>query len=433
MTTATRRAAAVSFLNVRILKEVLLVSGGQYLGAGLSLLATVLAAHVLTVEDFGLLSVFAATMTLTNEITGKSFDSSVVRFSSFYLDHNPARAFGLIKQVLALRFLLAAGLCLLGFLLAGPLADGIFHNPAYRRPIALGFVGAVGMSMWGYGQAVLQAYQYFGLHSCISFINGLGKLTAVLLLISLGLCRSEWVQSAHVATAFATVALTTLLVPKEFLRGGGTEASLMGKFLQFGKWPFAANLFVILYTHLCFFLLLYFSGAAEVAVYAGAWRLVFAIDLLAYSLIVVFLPKASRITNTSDFVSYTVQTLKISLPMCVLLLPLAFCSQTVMAFVYPEQYAGGARILQLLLVGTLIALPAHPVSLIMLAVNKPAVFAFAALVTLAFSTIAGFLLIPTYEGLGAAVVAALAKSLYGVLLLVFSYLSMKKSARPIHL
>lgn len=433
MTTRTLTATRVSYLNVRVLKEVLLVGGGQYFGAGLSLLATVIAAHALTVEDFGLLAVFVATMTLTTEITGKSLDWSIVRFCSFYLDQAPAKAYALMKKVLALRFLLAVSVCLLGFLLAGPMAERIFRNPAYRTPIALGFVGAVGMSMWGYGQAILQAYQYFGLHSCISFLNGLTKLTAVLILISLGLCRCKLVQTAYVATAFATFALTALLVPKDFLRARGTEAGLMGKFLHFGKWPFVANLFVILYSHLSFFLLLYFSGAAEVAVYAGAWRLVFALDLLAYSLIVVFLPKASRITNTSGFLSYTVQTLKISLPMCTLLVPLVFYSKTIMTTVYPDQYAGGGRILQLLLLGTLVALPAHPISLVMLAVNKPVVFALASFLTLVFSATAGFLIIPTYEGLGAAVVTALTKSLYGVLLLIFSYLSVKKSAEPINL
>ena len=78
MTTKAIRVTGMSFLNLAVLKEILMVSGGQYLGAGLSLLATILAAHALTVEDFGLLSIFVATMTLTTEITGKSLDWSVV-------------------------------------------------------------------------------------------------------------------------------------------------------------------------------------------------------------------------------------------------------------------------------------------------------------------------------------------------------------------
>ena len=305
MPTKTLTATALSLLDIRILKEVLLVSGGQYLGAGLSLLATVWAAHMLTVQDFGLLSIFVATMTLTTEITGKSLDWSIVRFSSFYLDQAPGRAHGLIKQVFALRFLIAFVVCVLGFLSAGFVANRLFQNADYRRPLALGFLGAVGMSMWGYGQAVLQAYQHFGLHSFISFANGLAKLTAVLILVYLGLCHSRSVAAAYVVIAFTTFALAVLLMPKEFLRAPRVEAALLKKFLHFTKWPFAANLCVILYTHLSFFLLLYFAGSAEVAIYSSAWRLVFALDLLAYSLVVVFLPKASRITNTADFLAYT--------------------------------------------------------------------------------------------------------------------------------
>jgi len=433
MTAKTLTATALSLLDMRILKEILLVSGGQYLGAGMSLLATIWAAHVLTVRDFGLLSIFVATMTLTTEITGKSLDWGIVRFSSFYLDQAPMTAHALIKRVFVLRFLISFFVCAAGFLSAALLARRLFQNPDYSTPIALGFVGSVGMSMWGYGQAILQAYQRFGLHGFISFANGFAKLAGMFVLVYLGLCHSQSVEATYVIIAFATLVLAVRLMPKDFLRTTGIEAGLMRKFVHFTKWPFVANVFVILYTHLSFFLLLYFSGPAEVAVYSSAWRLVFALDLLAYSLVVVFLPKASRITNTSDFVAYAVQTLKISLPMCVLLVPLVFHSRTIMTVLYPDQYVSGTRMLQVLLAGTLVSLPAHPISLVMFAANRPRVFAFAALATLVFSLIGGLLVIPTYAGLGAALVAASTKALYGVLLLIFSYLSMRKTATAIAL
>lgn len=436
MTTKTLTGTVTSFLDVHILKELALVSGGQFLGAGFGLLAVLLTARMLTVEEFGLFTIFLTTETIAVELTGKSLDWGVVRFSCYYLEQSRSKAHILLAKVFEFRLLTSVTVCLLGLLLAGPISQHIFGTASYRLPLALGLVGAVGMSMWWFALTILQTYQLFVLHGLVNLINGLTKVTAIIVLLSFGIHSCTIVQVAYVAIAFATFAIAILLIPKEFLSAGwrtGCETGLMSKFLHFSKWPVIANLFMMLHMHQSFFLLLYFAGPAEVGVYSSAWRLVFGLDLLALSMMTVFLPKVSRITNTSGFLSYSVQTLKISLPMCALLVPLLFVSEKIMTALYPDRYADAALSLQILLLGSLVALPAHPIALVLLAANRPNIVAYVSFTILVLSLGGNLLLIPRYGGLGAACVAGLSKALYGVLLLFFSHISIKKSGRIIEL
>ena len=433
MTTKTLTATVTSFLDMHILKELALVSGGQFLGAGFGLLAILLTAHILTVEDFGLFTIFLTTMTIAMELTGKSLDWGVVRFSSYYLEQSRSKAHILLRKVFEFRILASVTVCLLGLLLSGPISQYIFSTASYKLPLTLGLVGAVGMSMWWFTLTVLQTYQLFVLHGLVNLINGLTKLLAVIVLLSFGLHSSAIVQVAYVSIAFATFAIAILLIPKDFLWTTGYQMGLMSKFLHFSKWPVIANLFMMLHTHQSFFLLLYFAGPAEVGMYSSAWRLVFGLDLLTLSMMTVFLPKASRITNTSGFLSYSVQTLKISLPMCAFLVPLLFASEKIMTTLYPDRYADAALSLQILLLGSLVALPAHPIALVLLAANRPNIIAYVSFTILILSLGGNLLLIPRYGGLGAACVAGLSKALYGVLLLFFSHISIKKSGRIIEL
>lgn len=441
MTTKTLTATVTSFLDLRTLKEVALVSFGQFLGAGFGLLAVLLTAHILTVEDFGLFSIFLTTETIAVELTGKSLDWGVVRFSCYYLgsrgagslEQSRSKAHILLAKVFEFRLLTSVTVCLLGLLLASPISQHIFGTDSYRLPLALGLIAAIGMSLWWFALAVLQTYQLFALHGLVNLINGLTKVTAIIVLLFLGLHSCAIVQVAYVAIAFATFAITILLIPKDFLWTTGYQTGLMSKFLHFSKWPVIANLFMMLHMHQSFFLLLYFAGPAEVGVYSSAWRLVFGLDLLALSMMTVFLPKASRITNTSGFLSYSVQTLKISLPMCALLIPLLFASEKIMTALYPDRYADAALSLQILLLGSLVALPAHPIALVLLAANRPNIVAYVSFTILVLSLGGNLLLIPRYGGLGAACVAGLSKTLYGILLLFFSRISIKKSGRIIEL
>ena len=427
--------------DVHILKELALVSGGQFLGAGFGLLAVLLTTHMLTVEEFGLFTIFLTTETIAVELTGKSLDWGVVRFSSYYLEQSRSKALILLRKVFEFRLLASVIVCLSGLLLAGPISQYIFGTASYRLPLALGLVGAVGMSMFWFALAVLQTYQLFVLHGLVNLINGLTKLLAVIVLLFFGLHSCAIVQVAYVTIAFATFAIAILLIPRDFLWTTGYQmgldsreaGSLMSKFLHFSKWPVIANLFMMLHMHQSFFLLLYFAGPAEVGVYSSAWRLVFGLDLLSLSMMTVFLPKASRITNTSGFLSYSMQTLKISLPMGALLVPLLFASEKIMTALYPDRYADAALSLQILLLGSLVALPAHPIALVLLAANRPNIIAYISFTILVLSLGGNLLLIPTYAGLGAACVAGLSKALYGVLLLFFSHISIKKCGRIIEL
>lgn len=170
-----------------------------------------------------------------------------------------------------------------------------------------------------------------------------------------------------------------------------------------------------------FYFLGYFDDSAAVGIFSSAWNLAYGLDILVFSLITVFLPKVSKFKNPEEFKGFIGQTLKVSLLMIVCLLPIFFFAEPIVLALYSDKYSETTLVFQIMFVGTLVSLPAHPISLILLSLNKPHIFTIVGFSTMILTCIGNIIIVPEYSVIGAAGVTACMKMLQGLVILWVCY------------
>ncbi len=191
-----------SFFKSDLFLQVGCVLGGQLARTGLGFLAIIMIARLLTVSDFGLFSIFMATIAIGVEITGKSLDWALVRFASEHIDKSKKKAYQYFKSVFKMRIGVSVIFLVLGLALAEYIAEVIFQHPEYKAPIFYACMGTIWMSLWWFSLAVIQTKELFLLHGIINVSNGLIRVAAVGILFFYNIQELEPMLQAHVVVFF---------------------------------------------------------------------------------------------------------------------------------------------------------------------------------------------------------------------------------------
>lgn len=190
------------FLKSDLFKQVAYVMGGQFARTGLGFLAIIMTARLLTVEDFGLFSIFMATIAIGTELTGKSLDWALVKFASEHIDKAKEKAYQYFKSVFKMRIIISLVFMALGISLAGFIAEDIFQKPEYKTPILYACIGTMFMSLWWFTLAVVQTKEMFPLHGAINVSNGLIKVVGVAVLFFFNVQTLEPLLQTYVGVFF---------------------------------------------------------------------------------------------------------------------------------------------------------------------------------------------------------------------------------------
>lgn len=399
--------------------------------AGLTFLAVIMTARLLNLEDFGLFSIFLAATMVGVEITGKSLDWGLIRFSSLYLDTFKQRAYQYLNAVFKIRIVCSLVLLTAGIGLADFIASHVFHKPEYRLPLVFACVGTVAMSLWWFTLAVTQIKQLFPLHGVLNLVHGLVRVGGVSLLFALNITTLEPMLFIYVGGVFLSLLFSFSVIPKNFLKVSKGGSEVLPEFLHFSKWVVAANLVGILQIQSGFFFLGYFKDSASVGIYSGAWNLASGLDIFVFSLITVFFPKISKFKDKKEFGGFIRQSLKFTAVFSICALPLFFYAEVVITTLFSDKFAGAGTVFQVLLAGAILGLPAQPISLILFSLNKPSVFAFIGLAVMVLTFAGHMILIPQFSVMGAAVVSSAMKVLQSSLILLVCYLFIKDPKKQI--
>ncbi len=176
--------------------------GGQFVRTGLGFLAIIMTARLLSVEDFGLFSIFMATIAIGTEITGKSLDWALVRFAAEHLLEARDKAYQYLKSVFQMRLVISLVFIVLGIALADFIAEDIFSKPEYSTPIAYACVGTMWMSLWWFTLSVAQTNELFPLHGAMNIANGVIKVAGVAILFFLNIKTLEPMLLTYVVVFF---------------------------------------------------------------------------------------------------------------------------------------------------------------------------------------------------------------------------------------
>jgi O-antigen/teichoic acid export membrane protein len=172
--------------------------------------------------------------------------------------------------------------------------------------------------------------------------------------------------------------------------------------LGFGKWMGLATLGSIVVAQADVLLLGRLASPETVGVYSVALALAMRLDALNQSLITVMLPRANRLQGQADLRGYSRRVLGGSLSLALGLGAAVFLAQPLIELLYGESYRASAGLFVVLLSVVLFDLATSSLFLVALPLEKPQILAVAEWLRVATIVVAGWLLIPTYAALGAA-------------------------------
>ena len=402
--------------NKEIFKQIFVVMGGQTVRTGLGFLAIIMTARLLSVEDFGLFSIFLAAVALGTELTGKSMDWGLVRLASEHLETAREKAYLYFKTVFKIRLVVSILIILLGVSLSGFIANTIFKKPEYESPLLLASLGTIAMSLWWFTLAVAQTKERFTLHALLNCSNGILKVVIVGVLFYWNIQNLETVLSAYVLSFFVIFLVGMIFIPKNFLKAQEPIQEAVSEILHFSKWTLTANLIIIIQSQSAIFFLGYFEDAAAVGKFSSAWNLIYGIDIMVLALITVLLPKVSKIQGQKDLTAYMKKSFLISVVLGLVFIPVLIYGEPFIVLVYSDKFSDVGLVFQILLLGSLLSLPAHPISLVLLSMNQPKYFAYVWAAVLVITLIGYMVVIPQYSMTGAAVVSFAMKILQGILI-----------------
>ncbi|MBD3314382.1 MAG: oligosaccharide flippase family protein [Chitinivibrionales bacterium] len=395
---------------------------GRPLSAGLGFFVNMILARKLGPEDFGLYYLAITTMMLTGQFCGGSIAQAVVRFHSHYVTRNPERAALMFK--VALKVILAVGgsLSVTGLCLSRPVAELITGSSASAGSFAFAFVGTLGLSLFQFVLAVYQAHESFRRHMLLELLNNFLKFVFIGILIAVHGASPTLSVLAYATTPFVVATIGAFRIPKNFMRATGAEKQVFGELIRFSKWMMLSFVLFSIYGRIDIVLLNRFKGTTQGGVYAAATVFTLALEILAFAVFTVILPRVSRLTTPGELRGYARRILAVTFPLTLLVnLVLLVTLRPLVLSILSERYAPTIIILRTLIPASSTFLIALPLTTIIMALNRPRLLAFMDFAVLIAVVGGCAILIPRFGAPGAAWAVLGSKLLFLAMVLYFSF------------
>jgi O-antigen/teichoic acid export membrane protein len=408
------------------LKPILIVAAGNGGSAAMSIAATWMMATKLTPAQFGAFSLALAIMTVLQEIGGPSLDIAIVRFASSHSRSDPLRAEAYFRAGYRLKLLisglLAAGLALL----AGFLADNVYHEQLLRPLFYWMAAGLVVANLSTFILARLQAAERFLAYSVQRILVNFLKVLLLALAWAIDSLDLHTVPAAWTLSFVLSylIGVRACPAPRGHPRNMPGDRPY-GEIAGFAKWVMLSGLFFALHMRADILLLGSFRTAAEVGYYSIAWNLMLLLDLITSSIISALLPKASKITP-GDSAGFGWTILAASAVIAAALSPLYFFSDTLITAFFPK-YLPAIGTFHILFWSSIVVLLIYPLYLGFYSQNKPARVSVTYGILVVASVTVGFTIIPQYGLPGAAYTTFIARAIGGAVILMFLFTDWHRS------
>jgi len=171
----------------RLTGNLILMSSGNILCAGLAFLAILIISRTLSVSDFGLFNISISVILMVQPIINFGMLGTMIKFVSSYLSRGQEdEATHIVKAVFFIKVTLSLILAVFVFFMADPLAQYVFRLPSLFPLLQMAAFGIFFVSMFNYVKATLWAYKKFPAYVVIQFFTDIAKVLTigVLFLIS---------------------------------------------------------------------------------------------------------------------------------------------------------------------------------------------------------------------------------------------------------
>lgn len=388
-----RESGVLGFLNV-------MVGNGLYVVLGF--VCNLVIANGLGPEAYGLLAIAVAVMTILQETCGGGIDLAMVRLAAQYTETNPRRAQLIFKLSFRLKMALTAVVAGLLLAIAGPLATGLFDDPALEGPLRWAALGVFGGSLSGWTLARFQTEERFGSYAVFRTLNNSFKLIGLGALWYFSSFDLSSVLALSMAVFFGAYVVGLFFVPRTKVKAETREESrLWVDVLSFGRWIMASHLLFTLYSRIDLLMVGKLLDSTAAAYYSVAWNFTFPMDLVTYTVILALLPRVARLTQREEYLREAGRIFRLCCCLAAAMAPLYFLADPLISNLFPE-YSSSIEIFQVLFLGPIVTVLVHPLYLILYARDKVALLvAVDVLLVIACAGLC-YWLIPQYGMLGAA-------------------------------
>jgi len=367
--------------------------------------AMILLANALGPSEYGRFSWAVAWMWIAAELSDGGVTTTSIRLSAPYFRDEIHRAHALFKGALWIRIGIAG--CLLT---AGAVVSRFALPPAVRMVFWIGFLGAIGLSLWLFVSSYLQARQWFHKNALLNGTTHFLKLVGIVGLVLLGKMALWSSLSVYALAPFLGVGIGLGWMPLRALWRQPSDTGTLREFVHFSKWVLLVLLCDVLYERLDILMLSHLRGPWDVGIYAAAKRLSLLAPILSGSLVTAFLPKASALMGIGELHLYVRRVWSVAglclVPMGLLLL----VSAPLVHMNYTSDYGPSLPVFKILLGAFSLTLWIYPMGLLMYALHRPQMMALVHGVQLVVNFVGNLFLIPLYGSKGAAM-ATLASTL----------------------
>jgi len=375
----------------------------------IALVGSVLSARALGPVEFGRFGVVMATVMIFGTLADAGLTYTAVKMIAEQTKRNDATRFSTARTYFVLRLASGAVVVTLGLLLSEPIAIYILGYPDLTPYLQLSFLTIAALSVSSYPSTVLVGLTRFGSLGVAGVLNALITLAGIAALFITGRLSLGTLIAWNVALPLVSTLPAWLMLPKGWLPWRSEARSLFpqfdgkvaGEMIRFSKWIAISTLGTIVALQGDLILLGRLSSPEVVGVYSVALALALRLDTLNQSLIMVLLPRASRLKGRIEIRSYNRQVLKGSLLLAVTLGLVAFVAQPFIRLLYGDEYTASAGLFLALMLVVLFDLITSSLFLVAFPLNKSRVLAAADWLRVGVLGVVGWALIPALGGIGA--------------------------------
>jgi len=417
------------------LRKVAMLFTARSVNSVVTLLFSLVAGRILTIEDHGIFSKAMARIVVAQAIAEIGLQYSLVRFlTPAVLKDNKKQIESIVRASLQLKFyvfLLMLFVCLFWIgaavfsrELAHYLPSEIlpFFHPDTPFMLWVIFLGGFGLSMISYFDAVMVSHDSF--FKLSFWLPSLGFIRIFLLFVMIVMERGS-IGAEHVAFAFAigpylSFPIFFLLFPASFFLVKPVAKDWkpwVGHLLSYNLWIVAASFFSILSDWMEVLLI---NKPGDTGLYNAARMPMQGFLIMLATMQSILLPRFSRLESKEEFASFFKKVYTYLMPMAVALIPIVWIFAWFIPAWYGAEYLQSVKIFYILYPNFILRLFFAPLGTALFALDQPRIIAIEAFLRMAAGLALNLALIPVYGIIGAAW-ASLFAQVFGWVFLLYCY------------
>jgi O-antigen/teichoic acid export membrane protein len=386
----------IDIVTSRLAKRISFVFAGNMSAALLGFIAVLMISRNLAVGDFGLFNLAVSIMLIAARLSGLGMEVGMTRFASSYLaEGNIADARQVIRLTLSVKAVMGVVIGSVIFVSSGYISTEVFRFEGLASLLKISAFGVIAVSLSQFMKYVFTTYLMFKRAVVLQFLIDIGKISSVILIVYL-----FSIDAFSSVAVFAAAPLLGALYGLVKLRGELFSAwkpfgGLFTRLFSYSRWLFFSSICGILLHNVGLFLLARMSGSEAVGIYGLALNIIYIFPIIIHSLDSVLLPEVSRFKEVRQLEGYIKGSLRISLYIGLMLVPVLFFSEHFIVFFLGARYVEAVPVFNWLLLSSILLTVNSTLLVAVFAMNKPHVAAALALAKLLLITAGCLLFIPS--------------------------------------